>query len=128
MKNENKKSEITEVEEQGMVEIEEQNEQSNSDWVLKLSEPIVYNGEEIKELHFNFNKLTGLDAIEIEDELQRTGKITMYSQVTNVHFITRAAARACTKPVGIDIFGVIPMPDFEHLRNKVQLFLINIPS
>lgn len=37
--------------------------------VLHLSKPVLYNGEEITELAFDFDKLTGADALNIEEEL-----------------------------------------------------------
>lgn len=119
MKDENKKAEIAESVD---------NENNLTDWVLNLTKPIMYNGEEINELHFDFAKLTGRDAIEIESELQNMGKLTAYSQVMNINYIIRVAARACSKAVGIDIFADMAISDFNVLRNRIQLFLINIPS
>lgn len=106
----------------------ETNEEDLSVWTWKLSKPVTYNGEEISELNFDFNKITGRDAIEIEDELQRIGKLSMFSQVSNINYIIRVAARGCEKAVGSDIFSLVSISDFNALRNHVQLFLVNIPS
>lgn len=104
-----------------------ENENINN-WVWKLSKPVTYNGEEVSELTFNFEKITGRDAIEIEGELISNGKIALYSQVSNVHYIIRVAARACEKPIGIDIFDLVSISDFNVLRTHTQLFLLHAPQ
>lgn len=116
MAKETEKTEITEPEE------------NNSHWLWKLSKPVTYNGEEISELYFNFDKLTGRDAAEIEAELMKLGLLSYYSQLMNVNYITRLAARACEKPIGIDLFDMVSIRDFHVLRNHTQLFLTLIPS
>lgn len=113
--------------EEKIVEEAAENE-SDVNWLWKLSKPITYNGEEISELRFNFEKITGRDAIEIENELQSTGKLSLYSPISNIHYLTRVAARACEKPIGADLFDMASIRDFNILRNHVQIFLINVPS
>lgn len=102
-------------------------EEDLSVWTWKLSQPTTYNGEEISELKFNFDKLTGKDAIEVENELMRTGKLMIYAQGNNINYIVRMAARACEKPIGIDLFDIVGARDFDVLRTHTQLFLINTP-
>lgn len=102
-------------------------EEDLSVWTWELSQPITYNGEEISELKFNFNKLTGKDAIEVENELIRIGKLAIYGQASNINYILRMAARACEKPIGIDLFDIVGVPDFNVLRTHAQLFLANTP-
>lgn len=102
--------------------------ESNNDWRWKLVEPVTYNGEEISELRFNFTKLTGKDALEVEGELMRLGKLSMYSQISNVEYLMRCAIRACEKPIGMDIFSLVSISDFNTLRTKTQLFLLRTPS
>lgn len=102
--------------------------ESDDNWVWKLAKPVTYNGEEISELRFNFEKLTGRDALEIENELMRFGKLSAYTQVGNINYLMKAAARACEKPIGEDFFNLVSISDFNTLRNKIQLFLLSIPS
>ena len=124
-KNENKAVEIdVEANENDAAKTAE-NENTNS-WSWKLSNPVTYNGEEISELKFDFSKITGRDAREIEDELQRCGKLTLYSQVSNIHYIMRVAAKACEKPIGIDLFDIVSINDYNALRTHAQLFLLNV--
>ena len=44
--------------------------------VLHLTKTVMYNGEEVTELAFDFDKLTGADALNIEEELVSRGKTT----------------------------------------------------
>ena len=41
--------------------------------VLHLTKTVMYNGEEVTELAFDFDKLTGADALNIEEELVSRG-------------------------------------------------------
>lgn len=102
-------------------------EEDLSVWTWKLSQPTTYNGEEISELKFNFGKLTGRDGIEVENELMRTGKLAIYGQLSNINYIVGMAARACEKPIGIDLFYMVGISDFNALRTHAQLFLANLP-
>lgn len=102
-------------------------EEDLSVWTWKLSKPTTYNGEEISELKFNFNKLTGKDATDVENELMRIGKLAIYGQASNINYILRMAARACEKPIGIDLFDIVGVRDFDVLRTHTQLFLTNTP-
>lgn len=96
-------------------------------WTWKLSKPTTYNGEEISELKFNFGNLKGRDGIEVENELMQTGKLAIYGQLSNINYIVRMAARACEKPIGIDLFDIVEIADFNALRTHTQLFLANLP-
>lgn len=120
-KNENK---VVEASETSVAKTAE-NENTNN-WTWTLSKPVEYNGVEISALKFDFSKITGRDAREIEDELQRSGKMTLYSQVNNIHYIMRVAARACEEPIGIDLFDMVSISDYNELRTHAQLFLLNV--
>lgn len=107
--------------------VENTSEEDLSVWTWKLSKPTTYNGEEISELKFNFGKLTGRDGIEVENELMRTGKLAIYGQLSNINYIVGMAARACEKPIGIDLFDMVGISDFNTLRTHAQLFLASLP-
>ena len=107
--------------------VENTSEEDLSVWTWKLSKPTTYNGEEISELKFNFGKLTGRDGIEVENELMRTGKLAIYGQLSNINYIIGMAARACEKPIGIDLFDMVGISDFNTLRTHAQLFLASLP-
>lgn len=105
--------------------IEEEAKES-SIWKYTLKKPVSYNSEEITELEFDFDKLTGKDALEVENELMRLGKLAIYTQLQNINYIMAMAARACTKPIGTDLFAFLSIADYNEIRNKTQLFLLGI--
>ena len=92
--------------------------------VLHLSKPVLYNGEEITELAIDFDKLTGADALNIEEELGMLRKPMYFGAVNDGNYLIRVAARACTKPVGVDFFYKIPIKDFDQVRNRARFFLL----
>ncbi len=92
--------------------------------VLRLSKPVLYNGEEITELSFDFDSLTGADALNIEEELGMLRKPMYFGAVNDGNYLIRVAARACTKPVGVDFFYKIPIKDFDQARNRARFFLL----
>ncbi len=91
--------------------------------VLHLKKPILYNGEEISELSFDFDKLTGADALNIEEQLIARGKTMYYGALNDANYLILMAAKACTKPVGADFFNRISIVDFERIKNRARFFL-----
>ena len=91
----------------------------------KFNTPVEYNGKQFDELSFDFTKLTGADAMNIEDELQAIGK-PAFSPAMSSRYLTRMAAKACSAPIGIDIFETMPLTDFEKIKNKARNFLLNV--
>lgn len=94
--------------------------------VLRLTKPIMYNGEEVTELAFDFDKLTGADALNIEEELVARGKTMYYGAINDANYLIRMAAKACTKPVGMDFFYKISIIDFEKIKNRARFFLSGV--
>ena len=56
---------------------EAQAKESVGNYTLKLKRPFTYEGQTFDELNFDFEGLTGDDALAIEDELQAIGKPTI---------------------------------------------------
>ena len=56
---------------------EAQAKKSEGNYTLKLKKPFTYEGQTFDELNFDFEGLTGDDALAIEDELQAIGKPTI---------------------------------------------------
>lgn len=94
--------------------------------VLHLTKPVMYNGEEVTELAFDFDKLTGADALNIEEELVSRGKTMYYGAINDANYLIRMAAKACTKPVGVDFFYKISIIDFERIKNRARFFLSGV--
>lgn len=94
--------------------------------VLHLTKTVMYNGEEVTELAFDFDKLTGADALNIEEELVSHGKTMYYGAINDANYLIRMAAKACTKPVGVDFFYKISIIDFERIKNRARFFLAGV--
>ena len=93
---------------------------------FKLSKPIMYNGEEITELAFDFEELTGMDGIATERDLKRRGISIFGHTASDVDYVIGMAARACTKTVGTDIFNNMSITDFNKIRTNAYFFLLRL--
>ncbi len=100
-----------------------ESENASSLVTIKLRKPITYNGKEIKELSFDFDKLTGRDGLAIEEEISLSGK-SVIAPVFSIHYLVRMAARACTEKIGIDLFDYISLKDFDRVRSAARSFLL----
>lgn len=92
--------------------------------VYRLKKPVMYNGSEITELSFDFEKLTGADALNIEEQLAAKGKPPYAGAINDANYLILMAARACTTPVGADFFNRVSIVDFERIKNRARFFLI----
>lgn len=90
---------------------------------VKLAKPQMYNGEEYSELTFDFESLTGDDALNISDELTASGK-TVVMPALSEQYLIRVAARACTAPVGADIFRGMPLKNYLRIVGAARNFLL----
>ena len=101
---------------------EAQAKESVGNYTLKLKRPFTYEGQTFDELNFDFEGLTGDDALAIEDELQA------------IQFLVRMAARACTntiidasghpRRIGDDALRALPIFEFNRVRGKARSFLL----
>lgn len=106
-------------------QVEEALDDMTTGTILTLRRPVMYNGEEIKELSFDFNKLTGDDAFNINAELEAIGKQVIVPS-SSVDFLIRVARNACNKPVGVDFFKQISIVDFTKIQNRARFFLLGL--
>lgn len=112
---------------------EAQAKESVGNYTLKLKRPFTYEGQTFDELNFDFEGLTGDDALAIEDELQAIGKPTI-SPTFSGQFLVRMAARACTntiidasghpRRIGDDALRALPIFEFNRVRGKSRSFLL----
>lgn len=97
-------------------------------YTIKLRRPVRYDGEEIAELHFNFDALTGQDSREVQRELNRKG-ISVLVQSVSEEFMRPMAARACTdelrdgRKIGADIFDIMTVGDVNRILARLRRFL-----
>ena len=114
---------------------EAQAKESVGNYTLKLKRPFTFEGQTFDELNFDFEGLTGDDALAIEDELQAIGKPTI-SPTFSGQFLVRMAARACTntiidasgrpRRIGDDALRALPIFEFNRVRGKGSLFFAGI--
>lgn len=101
---------------------------ASAPYTLTLRRPVKYDGREIKELHFDFESLTGLDSREVQRELNRKG-ISVLVQSVSEEFMRPMAARACTdelpdgRKIGADIFDYMVVGDVNRVLARLRRFL-----
>jgi hypothetical protein len=81
----------------------------------KFREPFHYMKKEHTELLFDWDRLTGRDAMAIEDELIDL-RIPVVSPAFSSPYIIRMAAKACTEEIGADAFELMPFYDFNKIK------------
>lgn len=89
---------------------------------ISLNKPVLYMGETIESLDFDFEKLTGADALAIGRELKAIGTAVIIPRLESEYLI-RAAARACTRTVNYDIFEKMSIADFNRVCSTARDFL-----
>lgn len=90
-------------------------------YTYKLSKPFEYEGKTIKEIKFDFDKLTGADSLAIENEMMSLGKFFVQPSLSG-EYLMRFASRACG--IGIDVLKAMPIVDFNNIRNIAKSFLM----
>lgn len=100
-----------------------QKKEIKTKYVHTFTKPIKYEDREYSSLTFDWGKLTGGDALQIENELQSLG-IMFVSPEFSGEYLIRMATRACNEKIGNDIFTTMPLYDFITIRNKARSFLL----
>ena len=90
---------------------------------IEFKKPVKYNNKEYAKLSFDFDKLTGLDGLAIEEELQMLNKAVIVPALSG-DYLVRMAARACTERIGADIFNYMSLKDYNRIRSAARSFLI----
>lgn len=89
--------------------------------VVQLNNPIMVNGEEVKEVKLDFEAIRGKDLIAAEKEVRKMGDTTP-SVFLSMEFQALVAAKMIGVPVE-DILGM-PSTDFKNLVLPVANFLL----
>ena len=111
-----------------IIEAEVNPDAADAPYTIKLRRPVQYDGREIKELHFDFDTLTGQDSREVQRELNRKGISVLVQSVTE-EFMRPMAARACTdelpdgRKIGADIFDLMTVGDVNRVLARLRRFL-----
>ncbi len=97
-------------------------EETNKDvFKYSLEEAVEFEGKEYKDLVFDFGKLTGRDALSIEEELEAQN-IYAVAPETSRAYQTRMAARAGDIPAAL--LEVLNFKDFNRIANAARNFLV----
>ena len=94
-------------------------------YVLSLLRTYTYEDSTYERFVFDFEKLTGDDLINIENEMAAMGEIILAPE-TSTSFLGRMAARAAG--VGSDVISGLPVRDFMRVKNLTQNFLTGTGS
>lgn len=89
-----------------------------------FNRPFMYDGREIKQLAFDFTKLSGKDVIAISRELASIGRVSVLPKSINDDYLMRFAARSCTEKVGIDVFELMDAKACIRILARVQSFFL----
>ena len=89
---------------------------------VNLQKPFTKDGNEFKQLNFDFDKLTGKDIIAGEKEARLMGDLTIDLQYSKT-FLSVVAAKAVNEPLIADDIISLPAPDFLKITNEVASFL-----
>lgn len=108
-------------------EAETENKEMSADngkRIMILKKPIEKMGTVYRELHFDFDKLTGKDSLEVEEEIETITKLTVVAPALNLEYLIRISARACDEPIGRDDIVNMNLSDFNHVRNIARNFML----
>lgn len=91
--------------------------------VITLSRPVMYNGEEIRELDFEWDRLTGKDSLDIENEVNMRQKVVGNPRFSGEYLLCMAVKASCPK-VDRSFFLRMALTDFNRVRSAASNFLL----
>lgn len=125
-KEEIKDTNLTKEDEKKIDEIVEEMESADGQWEYKLIKPITFEEQQYDTLHFDFEKLTTEDALNIEDELAAKGATSYMVEAFNPRFLVLMAVRACKEPLTEAAFKKMCITDYYRIKNRARNFLIRL--
>lgn len=106
--------------------LKKDSEKTDGVYTIELRKPLMYNGTEYGKLTFNFNKLTGTDAVNIEDELVARKENVFMNEVASTVYLMTMAAKACEEHVTYNALKTLGILDFNRIKNMARLFLLGV--
>lgn len=100
---------------------------SSGTYTHRFKMPFVHDGKTYDELHFDFGKLKGSDALKIHAELRMLGIPSVIPSLSD-DFKLRMAVRACEEKIGTDAFENMPIKDYLDIVGEVRSFLMRSGS
>lgn len=92
-------------------------------FTVEFDEPVEYNGEKYDHIDFDFDALTGADAMAVEAEL-RSLNVVVYNPMTQSDYLVRIAAKAAKAPIGADFFSGLKFCDYFKITNYARNFIV----
>lgn len=114
---------VPEIDADELAVAEKEAAESGETYTHTFRKPVFYNGVAIDVLAFDWGKLTGRDALAIENEMQAKGKMVVVPALSG-EFLVRVAARASDRPVGTDFFEELPLVEYNKIRSAARSFLL----
>lgn len=97
-------------------------------WTFALEKTLVYDDEEYTELHFDFTKLSGEDALNIFDELAASGKPIFMNKLANSRYIMMVAVHACKEPIDFKAMCSLGIRDFDRIEGHARNFMLRFAT
>lgn len=114
--------ELKKEEEKKVLEISsEKKKENNNIFNYELKKSIEFEGKEYSKLSLDFGKLTGNDAIAIEEELEAQN-IYIMAPETSRAYQARMAARAGN--ISFEVLEKLSFQDFNRITNAARNFLV----
>lgn len=105
----------------------EEDETNVDVYTKKFKNPVLYKGEEIGEITFDWTKLTGADSMKIESEA-RAKKQPVGMKEFSDFYLVRMAVRAGNVKVGADFFEKLPLKTYNDITSAARDFLLKSES
>ena len=99
-------------------------ENGTSVFTVQLRKPLNYNGKTYESLSFDFDALTGADALDVEQELAMK-RIRYTSKSFNDQYAIHITVRACKEPIGVDAFKLLGYHDYVKITTKARNFILS---
>lgn len=87
---------------------------------ISLKKNLSFKDNQISEIDFDFENLTGSDILSVEKEIRATGENIAAWEYSR-SFLLAVAARACHLPV--EVLKNLSLPDFTKIINETLNFL-----
>ena len=102
---------------------EKDTETAGDSFILVFRKPFEHDGKTYESLTFDWDSLTGRDALNIETEMQQLGKALVVPAFSG-EYLVRMAAKACTEKIGADAFERMPITEYNKVRSAARSFLL----
>lgn len=89
---------------------------------VKLNKKVLHKDKELTELDLNLDELTGLDLLDCEQAVIKSGRQSLLNDFSKAYLI-QVAARACKMPA--ELLESLGAKDFTNITNLTQNFLFN---